>query len=131
MLVIRSRGRRPSAVAVAVALVLTSAAAVLDASPAAASMPDRTAAHQSANVYGAVAFEPNRGQLDPEVRFIARSPGLTVWLTAREIVLARSASPIRSQGVGHLLGGSEVVRLAFDGGGSPPVVSAGSVHPGL
>lgn len=35
-----------------------------------------------------LSFEPNRGQTDPRVRFLARGPGYTLFLTARGIVLA-------------------------------------------
>ena len=32
-------------------------------------------------------FEPNQGQTDPQVRFLARSAGFTLFLTANEAVL--------------------------------------------
>src|SRR5581483_1556797 len=35
-----------------------------------------------------LSFEPNRGQTDPAVRFLARGQGYTLWLTANEAVLA-------------------------------------------
>jgi len=37
---------------------------------------------------GTFAFEPNRGQTHPQVKFLARGPGYTVFLTGREAVLA-------------------------------------------
>ncbi|NQU09794.1 SBBP repeat-containing protein [bacterium] len=33
-------------------------------------------------------FEPNQGQTDPQVEFLARGPGYTVWFTPTEVVLA-------------------------------------------
>ena len=41
-------------------------------------------------------LEPNQGQTDPEVKFLARGPGCTLFLTAHEAVLAaRNATPVR------------------------------------
>ena len=39
-------------------------------------------------------FEPNRGQSDPQVRYIGRSPGAAVWFTDSGVVLsaARTAA---------------------------------------
>ena len=37
---------------------------------------------------GTLAFEPNQGQTHPQVKFLARAPGYTVFLTSREAVLA-------------------------------------------
>lgn len=34
-----------------------------------------------------LSFEPNHGQMDPQVRFLARGPGYTLFLTATEAVL--------------------------------------------
>src|SRR5438045_6703452 len=47
-------------------------------------------------VYGKLPliFEANEGQTDPQVRFLARSAGYTVFLTPRELVLSlRSSRP--------------------------------------
>jgi hypothetical protein len=41
-------------------------------------------------------FEPNRGQTDPEVKFLARAGGYTLFLTDREAVLSgRDGYPVR------------------------------------
>ena len=41
-------------------------------------------------------FEPNRGQADPQVSFLARGGGYTLFLTRREAIVALSGSaPIR------------------------------------
>jgi uncharacterized protein (TIGR03437 family) len=42
-----------------------------------------------------LAFEPNQGQADPQVRYLARGPGYSLLLTSRDAVLARSGSPLR------------------------------------
>ena len=48
------------------------------------------AAPASASTIG---FEPNRGQTDPEVRFISRGRGYVLFLTSREVVLALGTEP--------------------------------------
>src|SRR5215470_15371057 len=46
-------------------------------------------------------FEPNRGQAGPQVIFLARTGGFTLFLTAGEAVLApRDGSPVRMRLVG-------------------------------
>src|SRR5438552_12699321 len=41
-------------------------------------------------------FEPNQGQTDPEVKYLARAGGYTLFLTDREAVLAgRDGPPVR------------------------------------
>ncbi len=42
-----------------------------------------------------LAFEPNQGQADPQVRYLARGPGYSLLLTSHEAVLARPGSPLR------------------------------------
>src|SRR4051812_11882607 len=43
-----------------------------------------------------VYFEPNRGQVDPAVKFVARTPGQTVFLTENSAVLSvKGHAPIR------------------------------------
>lgn len=42
-----------------------------------------------------LAFEPNQGQADPQVRYLARGPGYSLLLTSRDAVLARPGSPLR------------------------------------
>jgi len=45
-------------------------------------------------------FEPNQGQADPRVAFIARGNGLTSYLTSREAVLSVQGSPVRMRLIG-------------------------------
>jgi uncharacterized protein (TIGR03437 family) len=47
-------------------------------------------------------FEPNQGQADSRVEFLARGTGLTSYLTSREAVLSVQGSPVRL----HLVGAS-------------------------
>jgi chitobiase/beta-hexosaminidase-like protein/beta-propeller repeat-containing protein len=69
--------------------------------------PARAAATNAPRVLGAyeklpLAFEANRGQTDPRVKFFSRGPGYTVFLTSNETVLAfeRPASALRMSLVG-------------------------------
>jgi hypothetical protein len=70
-------------------------------------------------------FEANRGQTDPRVRFLARGPGYTLFLTKREAIFAL-AGPKRD-------GGSResVVRMRFAGADAQPVASGGRRLPGV
>ncbi len=53
-----------------------------------------------------ITFEPNYGQSDPRVRFLARAGNLTVFLTDREVVLTpRQGPPVRMR-----LAGSQMPR---------------------
>jgi uncharacterized protein (TIGR03437 family) len=47
-------------------------------------------------------FEPNQGQADPRVEFLARGSGLTSYLTSREALLSVHGTPVRM----HLVGAS-------------------------
>jgi len=40
-------------------------------------------------------FEPNQGQTDPQVRFLSRAPGFTLFLTEREAIVASGSSEVR------------------------------------
>lgn len=55
--------------------------------------PPRAAAAGLSESYGRLPlhFEENRGQVDPQVRFLARGPGYGLYLTAGEAVLALGA----------------------------------------
>ena len=61
-------------------------------SDATAPTAPRVATHENYRAH-ALAFEPNRGQSDEQVRFIARGRDYTVFLTATEAVLAPSGRP--------------------------------------
>jgi hypothetical protein len=64
----------------------------------------------AANSYGKLplSFEPNRGQTDTRVKFLARVPGYTLYVTADEAVFAgRDGSVVRMK----LLGTSRKMRV--------------------
>jgi Beta-propeller repeat len=48
----------------------------------------------------ALAFEPNRGQSDPRVKFVARSQGLTLFLTATDAVLVTREASLKMRVLG-------------------------------
>jgi uncharacterized protein (TIGR03437 family) len=60
-------------------------------------------------------FEPNRGQADSRVQYLARGPKATLWLTGDEAVL----------GIGR-----DALRVRFEGGNPKPVVQAEEALPG-
>jgi hypothetical protein len=72
--------------------------AALPASAGTAAVPaqtDTAAQVRVSQTYGRLplSFEANQGQTDAQVRFLARGPGYTVYLTSTEAVLAlRQAS---------------------------------------
>jgi subtilase family serine protease len=68
----------------------------------------------------ALAFEENRGQVDPRVRFLARAPGYVVFLTATEAVLTL-------RGPRHE---RAVVRMRVAGADPAPEIRGGQELPG-
>ena len=82
-----------------------------------------------------LAFEENRGQTDPAVRFVARRGGLALFLTQTEAVLAlrRTAAepvgPVRNAGPRHPEEGA-VVRMRLTGAHPAPEVSGTGLLPG-
>jgi hypothetical protein len=69
-----------------------------------------------------LAFEPNRGQADEQVRFIARGDGYTAFLTATETVLVPRPADGAQQ--------SPVVRMRLVGGNQAPAIAAEDELPG-
>src|SRR5215475_5364619 len=67
-------------------ILLTS---VLAAAPARAA----TAGPASRNL--PLSFEPNLGQTDPRVKFLARTPGMTLFLTPTETVFLTAGNAVR------------------------------------
>jgi hypothetical protein len=59
--------------------------------------PPATAAARSSIAAPRLTFEENRGQLDPKVRFVSRSPRDTLFLTADEAVLSLKGSRAAGQ----------------------------------
>ena len=68
-------------------------------------------------------FEINQGQADPRVKYLARGPGYTLWLTADQAVLALRSSPQASTP-------SPVVRLKLVGSDPAPNVRGDQPLPG-
>jgi len=72
-------------------------------------------------------FEPNQGQTDPSVEFLARASGYTLYLTSNEAVLAPSVgSGASTTGYGR----AAPLRIRFLGASSTPVVSGVEMLPG-
>jgi beta-propeller repeat-containing protein/uncharacterized protein DUF11 len=71
-------------------------------------------------------FEPNQGQSDPEVKFLAHGGGYSLFLTANEAVLTvRHAKAAR-----HSLPQSSVVRMSLEGANANSVLSGSDQLPG-
>lgn len=68
-----------------------------------------TTLHAASVDYGhlPLAFQPNRGQTDPEVRFLSRGHGYTLFLTESEAVLANPQAVLRMR----LLGANKAPRI--------------------
>jgi len=62
-------------------------------SPSAASAPNRKTQQQWLDSFAQLpmSFEPNRGQTDPQVEFLSRGSGYTLFLTKKEAVFALNA----------------------------------------
>jgi hypothetical protein len=65
----------------------------------------------------ALYFEPNQGQADPSVRFIAKGGGFTVYLTGTEAIFVNSntRTPVRLQFLGAAAGGKVEPGAAIPG----------------
>jgi hypothetical protein len=70
-------------------------------------------------------FEPNQGQTDPSVRFIARGGGYGLFLTEQEAVLSLHAPAGGSQASKN-----SVVRMTLTGANAHPEVSGRALLPG-
>ena len=113
-----------------VAALLLAPAIVLGASKVGPSQPDRAAGlpptlSAQAN-YGnlPLAFEPNAGQVDPQVRFLTHSRGMTVFFTDNEAVMVlhrrEKSDPHRLRGQeAHTKPEMAVVRMKLAGAGKP------------
>jgi len=69
--------------------IASSAFSSRSAPPITFSAPDRASAYAAAEAYGELplGFEPNQGQSDPAVKFLARGPGYNLLLTSTEALL--------------------------------------------
>src|SRR3989442_11544185 len=96
--------------------------------PTAVAMPDAPARGGVSAAYGRLplSFEANRGQTDPRVKFLARGPRQTIFLTPTETVLALTKREPRAGGR-HTPGKlappattGTVLRMTFDGANPTP-----------
>src|SRR2546422_244520 len=99
--------------------------------PTAVAMPDAPARGGVSAAYGRLplSFEANRGQTDPRVKFLARGPRQTIFLTPTETVLALTRREPRAGGR-HTPGKlappattGTVLRMTFDGANPTPRVT--------
>lgn len=70
-------------------------------------------------------FEPNQGQTDPQVKFLARGAGYGLFLTANEAVLDLQHPAAKGQPAG-----GNVIRMHFDGASSTPHIQGTKPLPG-
>jgi hypothetical protein len=88
-----------------------------------------------------LSFEANRGQVDPQVRFLSRGKGYSLFLTDRSVVLAlrkpEKGEPIKSRGPLALVGESpapsfktDVIRMGLVGMTSSLEVTGADELPG-
>ena len=103
-----------------VAAVVTVAAAALAQAPVctgAESARERALGPATAHLRVPLRFEPNLGQTDSEVRFLARALGYTLWLTPQEVVMGLRA------GGDAAAGAPDVIRLRWVGARPDPEVT--------
>ena len=72
-------------------------------------------------------FEPNQGQSDPQVKFLARGSGYGLFLTVDKAVLTLRHS---ATGNRRSLPASSVVSMTLDGASANPTVSGADQLPG-
>jgi len=91
--------------------------------PGARSTPTRP---EVAAMFGRLplSFEANNGQVDPQVRFLARAPGYTVFLTSAEAVMTLEKEPVPAASVqsGHGRDSSQETRAAIPKSSPPSVL---------
>jgi hypothetical protein len=97
--------------------------------------PDAATKARLNEAYGQLplSFEANLGQTDPQVDFISRGSGYTLFLTSREAVLAlrtASASPMTAGGQKDHESAAAVLRMKFAGSEAKPRVAAQQELPG-
>lgn len=83
-----------------------------------------------------LAFEPNRGQMDAQVRFVARSQGMSVFFADRETVMVLHREEAGERGAPPGTGPSRnarqsVVRMKLVGAGTPRAARGLETVPGI
>ena len=71
-----------------------------------------------------LAFEPNEGQTNTSVKFTARAPQATLWLTSGGATLSTSAGPGPESG-------RVVLKLRFEGANRAPRIEGEDLRPGV
>lgn len=91
------------------------------ARPSRASAPDQIGPKKASEAYGKVpmSFEANQGQTNPEVKFLSRGPGYSLFLTPGEAVLAVRRPAARGAGKHSLAGHASVAPATSE---VPPAV---------
>lgn len=77
-----------------------------------------------------IRFEPNRGQSDPQVKYLARGSGYTLFLTPHEAVLALQSSQQRSASARSTQVDTTVLRMGFAGANARPEMVGEEERPG-
>jgi uncharacterized repeat protein (TIGR01451 family) len=129
-----------------VAMVIAAGAAVYFAPEAHLAKADRSQPGPQKAVSLPLFFEPNLGQTDPQVKFLARGGGYGLFLTADEAVLELQSSAPSPFGSGQAKNNhqpsafnsrqsagstvSSVIRMRLDGANSSARVSGASLLPG-
>ena len=93
--------------------------------PGKAAVPDRQHI-QTAFAQLPLSFEPNQGQTDPQVKFLARGGGYGLFLTSSEAVLSLQARPAGRERSGK----TSVVRMQLSGADQSASVTAADPLPG-
>ncbi len=99
---VRARARRASALVVFLSVTILGAPASSAGVPAAAVPAEAPTQARLTDAYRSLpfGFEPNLGQGDARVKFMARTRGMTVFLTATDAVLSTRRSAVRMRLVG-------------------------------
>lgn len=135
----KSAFSRSSSLALTAALCSSVLHAAAGQNPGAATAPE-SLPEQQAQAAGQFAalplrFEPNVGQSDPQVQFLARASGYTLFLTAREAVMVFAqpkASAVRKDAVlPKSAAPQSVVRMRFVGANLQPRIEGLDALPGI
>lgn len=127
----RARAARLLACLVFVGLLLPPGAPAAEGEPPPASPATDAAEPRGLAAYGrlSLSFEANAGQLDPEVRFVARGAGYTLFLTPHEAVFVLGAAHLPPK-PGRAEPGAELPSRSGDAapprGSDPPAEPRGS-----
>jgi len=106
--------------------MITAAASLLHFAPAAPTARAQTSelSHPAVSLASLpLFFEPNQGQTDPRVKFLARGSGYALFLTADEAVLKLQYGAVTSQS-------GSVIRMRLEGANPAPAIAGADSLPG-